>query len=421
LKQRIKDSYNKLRATNILSNFFNLSGIQLSNILVLFLTIPIVTRQIGLKEYGTIMVANRLSLLIGSLINYGTGQSGVRDTAFNLKDPKILSGIIYNTLYVRVIIFALFLVALPALKWTYLRDYYPYILLALPIAFAEVVNPLCFFIGAERLKVFNFYNMVFNIVSVAALIIFIKGPQHSGWVNFILGMGNVVTYLVLLFHFRLKFKLPFHLPSRAEILKIGRDNFYLTVNNISVNLQQSIIIFALPRWGFSILLGPYALCDRVIGQCRNLLITLSNALYPHAAHIYQQNTNLWNVYRRKTKYIIVGLSFTGSIAIFFMADFIVYTLSKEHNATAILFLKIMAFVPTMSALNVLNVLDQLLKNNAVYIFRIAIALFAIAVVTALILLNIGNSLLIGSFTLIVETCAWLMYEFVIKKKRPQNA
>lgn len=365
------------------------------------------------------MFASKFAQLAGSVINYGTGQSGVRDVAFNIKDRKKLGIVYYNNLFIRVFIFILFIALLFGLHW-FNVDYYPYILLSVPIALAEVFNPLCFFIGAERLKMFNLLNLVSNVVSILAILFFIKSAHDAKWVNFILGTANTVTYIGLLIYFGLQFKLSFNLPSKRELLKIGKDNFYLTVNNISVNLQQSIIIFALPRWGYSILLGPYTLCDKIIGQCRILLITVSNAIYPNAARLYQQSTSLWNVYRKKTKYLLAGVFFVSSILIFILADFIVFTLSKEHNATAVLFLKVMAFVPIMSALNVLNVLDQLLKNNTVYIFRIAMLLFVLSVFVAFILVTAGNYLLIGSFTLIIETSAVLMYEYAIKKKHLQN-
>jgi len=420
LKKRIAGTYHKLRATNILSNFFNLSGIQLSNLLLIILIIPVITRSIGIYEFGIVMFASRFSQLAGSVINWGTGQSGVRDVAFNLNDPKKLGIVFYNTLCIRVVIFVFYLILLFVLQWFHV-GYYTYILLSVPIALAEVFNPLCFFIGAERLRLFNIYNLVFNVVCILALLVFIKGPGDAVWVNFILGTANVITYLVLMVYFGSTFKLTFYLPLKNELMKIGKDNFYLTVNNISVNLQQSIIIFALPRWGYAILLGPYTLCDRIIGQCRNLLITISNAIYPNAAHTYQQSTALWNVYRRKTKYLIAAVFFAGSMLIFILAGFIVFTLTKEYNATAILILRIMAFVPTISALNVLNVLDQLLKNNNVFIFRIAVVLFIISLIVAFISLNIGNYMVIGAFTLIVETSAWLLYEYIVKKTSLQNA
>jgi O-antigen/teichoic acid export membrane protein len=421
LKQRIRGSYQKLKETNILSNFFNLSSIQISNILLLLLIIRIVTGIVGFVEFGIITLAYRYSTLAGTIINYGTGQSGVRDTAYNLKDTKKLSSVFYNALLIRVFIFSLLLLALFGLSWLHL-PYFSYFVLSLPIALAEVFNPLCFFIGTERLRIFNIYNLASNIITVLLLLVFIKSPNEAVWVNFVLGMVNAITYLGLLIYLSSAFKLPFHLPLKHELLKIGKDNFYLTVNNASVNLQQSIILFALPRWGFTAaLLGPYSLCDKIIGQCRNLLITISNAIYPNSVHLYKQSTDLWSAYRKKTKYLFAGIFLVGAILIFILADFIVFILSNQHNATAVMILRIMAFVPVLSALNALNVLDQLLKNNTVYLFRISIILFIISLLVALVVLNIGNYLLIGAFTLIIEACALLLFEYIIKKPVIQNA
>ncbi len=414
------DSYQKLRATNIISNFFNLSSIQLSNTLLLILSIPIITRIIGIEEFGLMMFASRFSQLAGTFINYGTSQSGVRDVASNLTDTKKLSIVFYNVFCIRVFIFFLFLIFIFCLQAFHVQ-YFRYILLAVTIVFAEVVNPLFFFIGAERLKVFNIANLICNVFTIILIIFFIKVPADAGWVNFILGGANAITYLGLLIYISPAFKLSFYLPIKKDLLKIGKDNFYLTINNISVQLQQSIIIFALTKFGNTSILGAYSLCDRIIGQCRNLLITLSNAIYPNTVRIYKQNVVLWNAYRKKTKYLVATVFFAGSIILFVLADFIIYTLSKEHSATAVIFLKTMALVPTISALNFLNVLDLLLKNNTVYIFRIAVILLIISIITAFILIKSGHPLFIGSFTIIIETSALLMYEYVIKKPTLKNA
>ncbi len=420
MKQRIIGSYNKLKETNILSNFFNLSGIQISNILLLLLTIRIITGVVGIAEFGIIMWVNRFAQFIGSIINYGTNQSAVRDVAGNLDNKKELNKVFYNTIWIRALIFALFLIVLPGLH-AFNVPYYSYFILAIPIVLAEVFNPLCFYIGFEKLKLFNVFNLVFNIIAVGALLIFIKDRADAGWVNFILGAGNVVTYLGLLIYLGAKNKLPFQLPLKSELFKIGKGNFYLTVNNISGIVQQSFILFALAKWNNANVLGAYSICDRVIGQCRSLLIIISNAIYPNAVHIYKQSTDLWNAYRKKAKYLLAGLWFTGAIFIFVFADLIIFVLTKEHSVTAVLFLRIMAFVPVVSSFNVLNILDQLLKNNMVYMFRIAVILVVMAPLTAFILLNSGSTPLIGTFTLIVETSSCLMYEYIVKKSAVKNA
>jgi O-antigen/teichoic acid export membrane protein len=419
LKQRIKDSYKKLRATNILSNFVNLSSIQISNILLLFITIRIVAGNIGIETFGTVMFAYRFSILAGTVINYGTGQSGIKETALNVNNPQTLSAVFYNTLSIRIIIFLVFLVGLFSLYWVHSTSYH-FILLSVPVVLAEVFNPLCFFIGIEKIRVFNIWNLLSNVAAVIAIIIFINGPETAGWVNFILGCGNAVTYLCLLVYMARRFKLIFKLPAKADLLKIGKDNFYLTVNNISANLQQSVIVFAL-EWSNLGLLGAYTLCDRIISQCRNLLNIVVNAVYPTAVNLYQQSSLAWDAYRKKSKYLFAGVFFAGAVLIFILADFIIFILSKKHDADAVMVLRVMAFVPVVSAFNVFSVLDMLLKNKNIYIFKIALGLVCIGVLAAFGLVSIGNYLLIAAFTLIIELCALAMYEYVIKKIPAKHA
>jgi hypothetical protein len=67
------------------------------------------------------------------------------------------------------------------------------------------------------------------------------------------------------------------------------------------------------------------------------------------------------------------------------------------------------------------VLDQLLKNNTVYIFRIATILLVLALPLAFIAAHTNNYLLIGGFTLIIELAALMMYEYCIKKPALQHA
>jgi O-antigen/teichoic acid export membrane protein len=413
LKQRIKDSYKKLRATNILSNFLNLSSIQISNILLLFITIRIITSDVGIEGFGLIIYAYRFATLAGTVINYGTGQSSIKDTAFHFSDTQKLSTVFSNTLWIRLIIFMLFLIALFVMCLLHIGNP-TYVLLALPVVLAEVVNPLCFFIGIEKIRIFNICNLISNVAALLAIIIFIKGPADAAWVNFILGMGNTITYLSLLIYFRSRFKLNFHIPLKTDLAKIGKDNFYLAVNNISANLQQSVIIFAL-KWGNSSLLGAYGLADRFIGQCRNLLNLVTNAVYPNAVNVYKQSAAMWDAYRKKSKRLFAAVFFAGALLTFVLADLIIFVLSKKHDADAVMVLRVMAFVPVVSALNVFSVLDMLLKSKNLYIFKTAIILVAVATLVAFTTAAIGNNLLIAAFTLIIECCAWIMYEYVIKK------
>lgn len=382
--------------------------------LLLLLMYPIITRIIGINDLGMVMLANTFSGLSGIIINYGTNQSGIRDVATNNNNPKALNLVLNNTLWIRILIFAGYSIFVCMLFWANIR-YYTYIVLSIPLVLAEVLNPLFFYLGIEKLKLYNIANLISKVLIIALIILFIKGPQDSEWVNFIMGMASVATFGVLLIYLFKKYKLSFTKPQKAELLKITKDNFFLTVNNISVHLQQSLMIFSLAKWGNPTWLGAYSLCDKVVGSSRILIISVSNAIYPNAAQLFKDGTEVWVAYKNRMKKIIAAAFFLLSLGLFILPGFVIQLLSGEQNQTAIDFLRIMAFVPTIAALNVLNVLDLLLKNDTLSIFRIALVLLVISSVAAWLLVNQQLQQLFGFYAIIVEGSALLMYEYVIKK------
>ena len=87
MKELITGTFLKLKKTKILSNFINLSSIQLSNALLMILLYPIITRSVGLEAFGLIMLANAFAGLLGIVVNFGTSQSGIKDVAVHKSDP----------------------------------------------------------------------------------------------------------------------------------------------------------------------------------------------------------------------------------------------------------------------------------------------------------------------------------------------
>jgi O-antigen/teichoic acid export membrane protein len=103
-----------------------------------------------------------------------------------------------------------------------------------------------------------------------------------------------------------------------------------------------------------------------------------------------------------------------------MPSFVIHLIAGENNQTATDFLRIMAFLPTIAALNSLNVLDLLLKNDTISIFRIAIILMLLSMLTAWFLVTRGLYQYFGAYALLIESTALLLYEYVIKKKSERN-
>nr|MBC7613675.1 oligosaccharide flippase family protein [Pseudopedobacter sp.] len=402
--------------TKVFANFVNLSTIQVSNILLMMLMIPVITRAVGLEMFGQVMVANAFAALVSILVTYATTQTSVKDIAVAAKNSGILSKIFTETLFIRIIFFTLVIIGMLLAKPIFSGDYLLYVT-AIPLIFAEVVNPLFFYLGQEDLKLFNLSNLLTKIVIIFVILIFIDSKSDAVWVNFIIGGANSISYLLMLLLICKKYQLSIIRPKIKDCKLIIKDNFYLVANNFSVYLQQSIMLFALQIGGSDTLLGAYSICDKIVWSCRILIISIFNAIYPKASKLFSESSLKWQHFKKNVKLGTAVLFFVGSLILFIFPDLIIYVLTGKTNDEASLFLREMAFVPFIAALNFMNVLDRLLHNDNYTIFKIALIILLLSAILSSLFIFFKEFEFVGFYILIIETFSLLLYEFFIRRSK----
>lgn len=385
----------------------------------MILIYPILTRIIGLENFGKVMVANSLAVLLGILVNYGTIQTSIKDIARLKENNKLLSEVFFSTLAIRFILFIVVSIFVLS-SAVFVKENYLLYVLALPLVFAEVINPMFFFLGVERLKFLNIANLLSKILTLALIILLIKSGADSLWVNFLMGFILILTNVVAILWAIKIFHLKLILPSKMSQMLILRGNFYLLVNNFAVYLQQSIMLFALQWAGNPLLLGAYALCDKVIWSSRLLIISITNSVYPKAAQIFSVDLIGWSKFKSQIRIVTGSIFLIESIILFLFPSLIIELLAGTKNEIATILLRIMAFVPLIACLNLTNVVERLLRNDYYYIFKIAIITLVISIIGSYFFVKSGNIKLIGYYNLIIEITALLIYELT-SKKRSLNA
>lgn len=404
----------RLLKTSVLSNFLNLGSIQISNALIMMLLYPILARKVGLEAFGALMVANATASLIGIVVNFGTNQSGIKDVASHKENQSELSKVVYSTLLLRFILFGSFLlIFLAALSFNLITNIY--FIYAVPLILAEVLNPLFIYLGKESLSVFNIANLATKIIIISLAIFVINGPGDAVWVNFILGTAHIAVYLFLIARIIILSKLSFNLPDRMSFKMLLKSNFYLVGNNLSVHLQQSLMLFAMAKWGNPAWLGPYSLCDKITWSGRLLIMSMSNAIYPKATILFHSKIELFNNFKKQARklFALAFLGFSLFLAIF--AEYIVIIITGQPDQDTIFLLRIMAFLQVFAAINSFNVLELLIRGQNNHIFRIGMLLFILSIILSAGIAIKGNLFLLGTYTLILEITAVLLYESVIRK------
>lgn len=400
--------------SGIFLNFFNLGFIQISNIAVQLLLFPLILRIIGIESFGLVTVINAYSLLAGVLINYGTNQTGIKDIALVKDNNSLLSQLFFTIFYTRFLLFLFSVLIILGLYWANV-PYIKYVLFALPIILAETINPFFFFTGIEKLTLYNTANLLAKISSAVMIVLFITPTTGAWWVNFYLGLANVIFFGIIFFYAIHQYKLKWQPIESKGIKNILRENKFLFSNNITVHLQQSFFLFVLQGFSTPLILGAYSLGDKIIASVRMLIVAFTYAIYPNVAIQYEADKTNWISYKKKMNQWLGIFFILFAIGLFLGAELIVQLLTGTNNELSSTYVKTVALVPLLMALNTLNMVEFLIKNQSKLLFYGSSGLLAISLIAGSIFIQFFEPTQFGFYALFIEIAAIVIARFYIKR------
>ncbi|MEO0065490.1 MAG: hypothetical protein RI983_816 [Bacteroidota bacterium] len=397
-------------------SFIHLSIIQGTNVLLQLFLIPIILRKVGLSEFGLIMLASSYAALISILVNFGSNQTGVKDIALHKDTPRELSTTFYSIYYSRLLFLIVSLVILYLISYIILPEKtHWHFAFAGFIIVSELFNPFFFFVGLQKLLLYNLINLFSKLLSVILILFLIKSPADSLYVNLIIGGSQTLGFLGLFVYIIRKYELyNFRLPIQL-IGQYIRKNMYLTGNNLSVQLQQSVFLLSLSALGNASLLGAYSLCDKLVWSARMVIISFFNAIFPKSVVLNKENPEKWKQLKRKLNWGIAALFSIVAVILYFFPDIIVRIIVGHEDALSAQFIQSISIVPLIIGLNVLNVADLLLFNQYRAIFTISIILLVISFLLTGLFMYVGKVELYGFYPLFAEIGSIPLYLYFIKR------
>lgn len=227
----------------IISNFTHLSMIQVSNAIMQLLLFPIIIRVVGMEAFGKVSVAFAYASTMGILVNYGTSLSTIKDIA-SATNHHQRSVVYTETLLLRIVVVIIPCICLfltPLLK----NDYTVLFLFATPVILAEVFNPLSFYTGLEKILPYNIANLAAKLLSTAGILLWVQKPDDAYLVNCIFGMASICCFVFLHLHLHQHWQIRWTHVQKDRVFALLKQNFPLTGNNLTVQLQQSLFLLSL--------------------------------------------------------------------------------------------------------------------------------------------------------------------------------
>ncbi|OEK06763.1 oligosaccharide flippase family protein [Roseivirga misakiensis] len=351
-------------------NFTSLSFIQAINIGIGLLATPIIFSAVGEQQYGMINLALSIMMLLNVLIGFGFHLSGPREIAILLSKGQPLSNIFAQIIFSKSLI-ALITVSLLfflSLGLGFFPNYRLILLFSITIILAEVINPLWFLMGAERMRMLSIGNLASRLIYLLLVFLFVKGLEDSSKVNFLFGLTAMVVNLLLVWKIVKDFRLTFRLQSIHTVFSTISSNTYLFLSSVAGHFSVHSAIIILSNLVSDAALGVYSLAQKVPIVLRMIPVLVTQSILAKASVFYQDDRISFN--RMVGGAYLLTLLFTllTSLSLYFLSDQVVYFLSAGTNTNAGKVLEKLAFIPFLAALNVGNMTIMLSAGSKKLLF-----------------------------------------------------
>lgn len=308
----------------LFENITYLLFLQIVNYIFPLITIPYLVRVLGTEKFGILAFAQSLTQYFVVFSDYGFNLSATRELALRKNDPSkttelysAVQIIKFSFSILGLLIYLLIVSSIPKLRaeWqTFLATYF--------MVFGNVLLPVWFFQGMERMKYITIINCISKALSTLAIFIFVTdkedyikaaGFTSLGWII----AGTIGTYLIYN-NFRIQFR-KVSIEALFTHLKNGWHVFYTTLIGNLVNNSSVIILgsFESPS-----VIGGYSAAEKLIKAILSLFSPFTQALFPlHSRRFNESKTEGLKLVIKSGKYICVGAS---AISIFcvFSSDFL---------------------------------------------------------------------------------------------------
>ena len=302
---------------SVLKNFSYLTILQALTVLAPLLTYPFLIRVIGDELFGQIIWSYAIVQFFVVLINFGfniTGTKHITESNSDSEKREIISSIYY----IKFGLFILGLIILLMLCFVFenFREAWIILLLSYLITLGEVLVPVWFFQGIEKMKFITLVNGGAKVMSTVSIFAFVKNENDYLLVPIFQGLfsvgAGVISFLIL----RSILKSPFIFVKLKILKRYFVEGFQFLVSRISSVVIERVNILIIQSFFGYAEVTYYDFATKIVNLVKIPYDLLNQALYPYV--IRTKNMLL-------VRNVIFGILFTGAIvigAVYWQGEFI---------------------------------------------------------------------------------------------------
>ena len=402
----------------LVENFVSLSVLQGANYIIPLITLPYLVRVLGPEKFGLIAFSQAFIGYCQILTDYGFNLSATREISIHREDREKVSEIFSS---VMVIKFGLLLASMIIMSVAvfffdkFRRDWLIYYI-TFGMVFGQVLFPVWFFQGMERMKYITFLNILAKLIFTVAIFVFVRESTDYLYVPLLNSLGFVIAGILALRIVVRDFEINFNVPEWRDIKHQLSEGWHIFISTVAISLYTISNTFILGLFTNNTIVGYYSVAEKMAGALKGFWIPISQTIFPFISNLYSKKQEEAKVLLIKLLKLTGTVTFIISVLACFFAPILIYIFLGEQYKISVKIFQILIF--TFFAIGINNILgiQGLVGFGYDNIFTKVVILGAIFHITLLIILVFLFSFFGSAIATVLTELFICIIEFFILKR-----
>ena len=403
----------------LIENLLSLSVLQIANYILPLITLPYIVRVLGPEKFGLIAFSQAFIGYFMILTDYGFNLSATRDISINRENKEKVSEIFSSVMIIKLALMIISLILMSVIIFSiekFRQDWIVYYL-TFGMVVGQVLFPVWFFQGMEKMKYITFLNILAKVIFTVAIFIFVKEASDYLYVPLLNSLGFIIAGILGLWIVFRDFEVSFKFVGLKELKRQLKEGWYVFISTVAISLYTISNTFILGLFTNNAIVGYYAAAEKIVKAVQGLLGPVSQTIYPHISKLMNESVELGIKFIRKVTVIIGGISFGLSLILFIFAELVINILLGPKYHESVVVLKILAFLPFIITLsNIFGIQTMLTLNYKKEFSSILILASIINIILALIMVPILKHIGISLSVLLSEIFVTFSMIYFLNKK-----
>lgn len=329
-------------------NILYLGWGQLAQLLVPFLALPHLTRNLGVEGFGQ-MTWVMLIMHLGVLwVDFGFGWSVTREIAAHRADRAKISALTLNTWMAQACLCLLFMgtALLLAVLFAPLEHWVLYAS-GFTLVLGQALFPLSLFQGMEWMRPMVVFQVLGKLCSLVLILIWVRAPQDLSLAILFSGIAPVVSGLSAILWLSWQRHIQWQAPSWQAMRQLVAQSTLLFLSQGLISTYNLLIPLGVGWWAGSVELAWFNLADRLRKAAQLMLSPIGQALYPRMSWLAQHDPALASAYVSRMMLFLGLPALLAGAGLWFGASLWMAWLGGPEFDGAVPVMRWLAFVPAV--------------------------------------------------------------------------